>query len=276
MERVLDRVRRHDILAFPFLTFLLGWPFYVTAAVLLVGHPERQVWLVLLQTPGAAATLAAGLIVRYARGGRPEVAEGWHRYGDWRGHRWWWWAGALGLVPAAALAAAGLAGSFGSGMQDLWARLGWASVLVLPPLMAVQLLSSPLLEEYGWRGFWQARLQHRLPALPAALLVGVLWGLHHVPLAIAVGADPVVTVVGALGPSVLAAWLLNSGRGSMVGPMLLHAGLNLSTAVLAPDSWWFPAATFSAAAVIAVVAGYRDLAHRPRVALRPVPRRSGG
>lgn len=85
----------------------------------------------------------------------------------------------------------------------------------------------------------------------------------------AVGADPWRTVVGAVGPSVLAAWLLNSGRGSMVGPMLLHAGLNLSMSVIAPDSWWFPVLTLAAAAVVIAIFGPSELARSPRVALPP-------
>lgn len=108
------------------------------------------------------------------------------------------------------------------------------------------------------------------------MLVGLLWGAHHLPVVLAVGGDPWRSVVGTVGPSILAAWLLNSGRGSMVGPMVLHAGLNLSMAVIAPDTWWFAALTLGAAAVIAVIVGPRDLGGHPRVTLPPadeLPRR---
>lgn len=269
MARLLAWVRDYDIVAFPLVTLGLGWLFYVPAALVVAGHPERYGWLVFFQTPGAAAALAAGLLVRYARGGVSEVRGAWRRYLEWRGHPWWWWLGAVMVIPGLAAGAGVLQGSFGFGMQDLWGLLGWGSLLTLPLIGAAQLASSPLLEEYGWRGFWQARLQHRWPALPAALLVGVLWGVHHLPVALAVGADPWRTVVGAIGPSVLAAWLLNTGRGSMVGPMLLHAGLNVAMSVIAPDSWWFPMATLAGAGVVAVVAGPANLGRRPRVSLPP-------
>lgn len=186
MVRLTGWVRRHDLVAFPLITFGLGWLFYVPAALVVAGHPERYAWLVVFQTPGAAAALIAGILVRHARGGRAEVLDAWRRYLDWRGHPWWWWLGAVALVPALAGVAGWAHGSFGAGMQDLWGRLGWATLLVLPLFGAAQLASSPLLEEYGWRGFWQARLQHRLPAWAASLLVGVLWGVHHLPIAVAV------------------------------------------------------------------------------------------
>lgn len=270
MAWLLDSVRRHDLVAFPLVTFALGWLFYIPGAFVVAGHPERYGWLVFFQTPGAAAALVAGILVRYARGGRTEVKAVWRSYLDWRGHPWWWWLGAVALVPTLAVLAGLGHGSFGPVLVSTWARLGWAALLVLPLMGVIQLASSPLLEEYGWRGFWQVRLQHRLPAWASALIVGVLWGLHHLPVVLAVGADPWRTVVGTIGPSVLAAWLLNTSGGSMVGPMLLHAGLNLATLVIAPDSWWFPLLMLVTALGVVVLFGPRELARQPRVSLPPV------
>lgn len=274
MAGLLGWIRRHDLVAFPLLTFALGWAFYLPAMLVIAGRPERFGWLIFFQTPGAAAALLAGVLVRWARGGAPEVRAAWRRYLDWRGHPWWWWLGAVLLVPALAGVAALLSGGPGAGLADLWANLGWGVVVALPLVALAQLASSPLLEEYGWRGFWQPRLQHHLPALPAALLVGVLWGLHHVPVALAVGLDPARAVVGAVGPSVLAAWLLNTGRGSMVGPMLLHTGLNLGMAVVAPDTWWFPVVTLGAALLVALGSGWRHLGG-PGVSEGPVAAGAG-
>lgn len=213
MARFLGFIRRHDLVAFPLITFALGWLFYIPGALVIAGHPERYGWLVFFQTPGAAAALVAGLLVRYARGGRAEVRDGWRRYLDWRGHDWWWWLSAVMLIPLLAVGAALAHGSYGPGLLDMWGRLGWFTLLLLPLILVVQLASSSL---------------------------------------------------------------LNSSRGSMVGPMLLHAGLNLSMAVIAPDTWWLAVLTLAAAAIVAVIVGPTDLGGCPRVTLPPVdepPRR---
>ena len=46
----------------------------------------------------------------------------------------------------------------------------------------VMSLLSNTWEEVGWRGFALPRLQKNHSALAATLVVGVLWGMWHVPL----------------------------------------------------------------------------------------------
>jgi membrane protease YdiL (CAAX protease family) len=101
---------------------------------------------------------------------------------------------------------------------QLWSRWrrpvhhGWFLVLLLPPLAIVAVLGllrelvspqfTPQLflfgiaagvlagfcEEFGWTGFAYPRMSSRLGALRAALLLGLLWGLWHFPVADSLGA----------------------------------------------------------------------------------------
>jgi len=98
------------------------------------------------------------------------------------------------------------------GLKNLFARmrrvnfpLRWYRALLIPPVMVLSVLFllktfvSPVyapnrfwigvsfgllagfLEEIGWTGFAYPKLRQRFAVLPAAAIVGVLWGLWHAP-----------------------------------------------------------------------------------------------
>lgn len=96
------------------------------------------------------------------------------------------------------------------------------------------LLVAGSLEEFGWRGFAQYRLQERHGAVAAAAVVGVAFGLWHLPWLLlggagygAGGASVLIGFVlfGVLA-SVLFAWLFNGSGGAVPVVMLAHAVLN--------------------------------------------------
>ncbi|MFW9991359.1 MAG: type II CAAX prenyl endopeptidase Rce1 family protein [Candidatus Odinarchaeota archaeon] len=65
--------------------------------------------------------------------------------------------------------------------------LGIATVVLIPVTLFAGLLSSPILEEPGWRGFAIERLQAKHGHLLGSLILGSLWWLWHQPINIANG-----------------------------------------------------------------------------------------
>lgn len=108
----------------------------------------------------------------------------------------------------------------------------------LLPLFLILTLQTGFGEELGWRGFAQRRLQATLTPLRAALLVGIIWSLWHLPLFLIPGsmqwqlwrAGGLPAAVGGysaylLFTAVLYALVMNAS-GSVLMPMLLHGSTN--------------------------------------------------
>ncbi len=106
------------------------------------------------------------------------------------------------------------------------------------PIFAVLLffIGGPL-EEFGWRGYALPRLMKRYSFLPAALVLGALHGLWHLPLhfmegtvqaAIPIGEFIAVTTIG----SVIYAWIYKNTNGNLTLMFLHHWAGNLAAAVM--------------------------------------------
>jgi membrane protease YdiL (CAAX protease family) len=92
-------------------------------------------------------------------------------------------------------------------------------------------------EELGWRGFLLPCLQSRFSALTASLLVGVVWGLWHLPLFFIPGPGwsdiPIWSyMLCAVSTSVISAWIVNSTGGSTLMATVLHLALNFGPALV--------------------------------------------
>jgi uncharacterized protein len=264
------------------LTFALAWAAWVPAAALFrdahrPALPSPTGGLVVLQTLGAAGPTVAAYLVLRASHQRDLI--GWiaSRYRIWRVHPGWYLTAGL-LAPAITLLSLGMRAladphfqvAPGSPLGEMLGDLGVVGVaLVFPLLILGQLPSSPLLEEFGWRGLALPLLQGRWNALASSVLLGLVWGVWHLPLMVAYG-DPLVPYLLLIVPqTVLMTWVVNSARGSMLLAMLFHAGLNTALTTLAVGLWSVVeiVLTWLVAVVVVVRYGPRDLARHDRVQL---------
>lgn len=90
-------------------------------------------------------------------------------------------------------------------------------------------------EEVGWRGFALPRLQSRMNALTASVVLTVFWALWHLPLFLyrpGYTSMDAVAVVGwvlsLLTGSILLTWLYNSSRGSVLVCAVFHATVDIA------------------------------------------------
>src|SRR5215470_3175396 len=108
--------------------------------------------------------------------------------------------------------------------------------LIVPSFLFILLLQGPVPEEFGWRGHALDRLQARWSALTSALVLGVVWGLWHLPLFFLSAAGIYTLPFGpwlaqVVASSVLVTWLYNSTGRNLLVALLWHAMNNLSLAL---------------------------------------------
>lgn len=219
-----ERARRRPLVAFFLLAFLWSWS-YDAGVYLFVGSSPG---ILVRGVVRAWGPLVAAGIVAWAIGGDLR---------DWAGQVTRWRVNARWYVLAFVIPFIWLDGLAVSGVHLLMG----GEVEVLPERPAIYLLNFVAvfflaggLEEFGWRGFAQPRLQEHVSALTAAIGIGIAWALWHLPLYFLFDLsayDPsgfwtTVLFMSVL-QSVVLAWLYNSTGGSILFPMIAHSAGNL-------------------------------------------------
>jgi len=95
------------------------------------------------------------------------------------------------------------------------------------------LLGGSLGEEIGWRGFLQPALLREMSPLRASVVLGVVWGLWHLPIDLYAGFGVtglgaiLVRIVFAIALSILFTWFYLRSKGSLLIAILLHTSGNV-------------------------------------------------
>lgn len=205
----------------------------------------------------------------------------------------------------------------GKGVRNIFSRLGrwrahvlwYATALLVPPALILVVLTifrtviSPvftpkffalgmvfgipaLLEEIGWTGYAYPRMRAKQSALPAAMVLGVLWGLWH---------GPVVDYLGAAAPHgayvllfflsfiaivtamrVLIVWVYSHTE-SLLLAWLMHFSMTASLVVFGPAPvspaqetlwyWGYAGVLWIVVAVIALLFG-KNLVRQPKAQIQ--------
>jgi membrane protease YdiL (CAAX protease family) len=181
-------------------------------------------FMLLYMLGGLGPTIAAYIAVMATRAQSP-LREFHSRLFRWRVARRWYMI-AVALPAALALVAVGVAVLID---PDFLGGLSVRPWYMLAPLFLVMIAGGGL-EELGWRGIAQPEMERRLRRPVAAVLVGLIWSLWHLPLFFLPGVGQYGTsfpvfAVGLVGGALILAWLYGRTE-SILLCILFHAGWN--------------------------------------------------
>jgi CAAX protease family protein len=133
------------------------------------------------------------------------------------------------------------------------------------PLIFNGLIHGGMSEEFGWRGYVLPRFQAKWNALISSLILGVIWGVWHLPLLLAgmQSANSVAELV--LWQTLVAiffTWVFNNTNGNILAVVIFHAMVNASGDIVwccGPSPWHFYGVYLLAGILIVIIFGSKNL-----------------
>jgi membrane protease YdiL (CAAX protease family) len=251
MKKLADWIKQHQLAAFFIITFTITWGIGAFAIFLpeqfrkLLGElsDTHPLYFIAVAAPTISATILA-----LASEGRHGLYDLYKRLVRWRfGIQWY--ALVLVCLPVLGWLITRVTGSYP--LKDV------STTALLLMLLLNLLITGPLGEELGWRGYALPRLLMRFSPFKASLILGILWGIWHLPsfyvsAMVQARLSLPLFLLNALCLSFLASWLFMNTGGSALITVLLHYMANFCFSVLGVP---LPAFTLlMLAAVVLVVA----------------------
>ncbi len=237
-------IKRYSVLIYYVLTFMISWGslLILVGADGLLGLTEIPAEkMPLLYTGMLLGPSVAGLLMTGLESGKAGCRELLHRLFKWRvAVRWY----AIALLTAPFLLGLTILG------------LSFFSTNFVPTVLSVDDKVTPIVggiiagilvgifEELGWTGFVLPRLRKRYSVLATGLIMGLLWGLWHMPLFLgslnSAGNVPKVMYLSAQlftflpAYRVLMVWTYDNTKSLLIG-MLMHVPQTASTIIFQPN-----------------------------------------
>lgn len=215
-------VKRYPLVVFLILTFLISWLPWLTGGegIFVFG-------------PSLAGAFVTALV--YGKEGMRDLLQ---RALRWQAGAVWW---VLALFLPGLLTLIAIFGDVALGgkwppftfFKEQW--------YLAPVFFLITMVGGPLGEEFGWRGFALPNLQRRWGPLVASLIIGVIWGIWHLPVFLMASgvhtelglARLPIYVAAEMGLSILMTWIYNKTRGSLLlGGLIYHNADNFWGSVL--------------------------------------------
>jgi membrane protease YdiL (CAAX protease family) len=231
MSRLSSVVKQHPLVTFFVLAYALSW--IIESPLVFLGDSVNDIQELVIRALASNVPSALGIVFTGIILGKGSVRKLLGRLLPWRVNPLWYLVVFLGPVALV------------GGVVGLNTLVGGPALSLGMPLLAVAITlaisifpGSALGEEIGWRGYVLPRMQTRMSALSASLLLAPFWALWHLPLFVAGWLQGTQSpalypafIVSTIAFSVILTWVYNSTGGSLLMVVLLHATVNLPLSV---------------------------------------------
>jgi membrane protease YdiL (CAAX protease family) len=229
-------MQHHPLVCYFVMAYGFSWLAWVPYILSLDGLGLLPIHLTQLGIlPGAfLGPCLSGFLMTAATEGKPGVRRLLHRFVQWR-VGWQWYLFALCGIPIIIVMGFTPLPGMAAAVHPAPLQL----ILFFPLFLLMEILTSGLAEEPGWRGFALPRLQQQFGPLLGTILLGILWGGWHLPLFLtswqegASGPAICEFILGTVSIAIIISWVFNHTRGSLLIAILIHATVDAFTSVAA-------------------------------------------
>ena len=231
MSAKLNNPEKDMLIPFFLLTFLITWGLGALAIFLpaqfqaLVGEltDTSPIYFLAIAAPTISAT-----VVTFARDGLQGLKSLYARLIHWRFDLKWYVLVMLG-IPVVGWIAARITGASPLKPTNTPSEFLW--------LLFYLLITGPLCEELGWRGFALPHLLKRFSPITASLILGAIWGVWHLPSffvggMVQAGMSILLFLINAVLLSIFVTWVFQHTGGSVLITVLIHYTVNICASII--------------------------------------------
>jgi membrane protease YdiL (CAAX protease family) len=219
MKNLRATLKKNPIISFFVVTYVISWAFWLPQ--IFTGSQP------LLEKLGTFGPTCTAILLTALLEGRSGLSQLWQKLKTWK-FPFKWYLFSLLSTAVIVWSAIGIYTAFGGiGLVFNDPKQWYLGIIAFLYVLILSVTG----EEFGWRGFALPRLLGKKNALTSGIIIGLIWGLWHLPLFFIPGnfhqeIPLILFLLQDIALSIIMTWLYQNTQGSLLIALLFHAASN--------------------------------------------------